>query len=71
MVCPGDTLFRSSVGRTSWHGIPSLQGTSDPVQIIGSIKSKLLTLDGDVRVISGHGPETSIGEEKVLNRFLR
>ena len=39
--------------------------------IIGSIKTKLLTLDGDIRVISGHGPETSIAFEKKHNMFLR
>lgn len=71
IVCPGDTLFQGSVGRTSWAGIPSLQGTSDAQMIIGSIKAKLLTLDGDVRVISGHGPETTIGLEKATNMFLR
>ncbi|CAJ1424408.1 unnamed protein product [Effrenium voratum] len=71
IVCPGDTLFQDSVGRTNWAGIPSLQGTSDASQIIGSIKSKLLTLDGDVRVISGHGPETTVGLEKAHNMFLR
>lgn len=48
-----------------------VQGTSDASQIIGSIKSKLLTLDGDVRVISGHGPETTVGLEKAHNMFLR
>ena len=71
IVCPGDTLFQQSVGRTSWAGIPSLQGTSDSNMIIGSIKTKLLTLDGDVKVISGHGPETTIGLEKAHNMFLR
>ena len=71
LVCPGDTLFSGSVGRTNWAGIPSLQGTSDPNQIIGSIKTKLLTLDGDVRVISGHGPDTTIAEERSYNRFVR
>ena len=39
--------------------------------IIGSIKTKLLTLDGDIRVISGHGPETSIAFEKKHNILLR
>lgn len=29
VVCPGDTLFQGSIGRTNWAGIPSLQGTSD------------------------------------------
>lgn len=71
VVCPGDTLFQGSVGRTNWDAIPSLRGTSDSNMIIGSIKTKLLTLDGDIRVISGHGPETSIAFEKKHNVFLR
>lgn len=71
VVCPGDTLFRGSVGRTNWAGIPSLQGTSDSNQILGSIKTKLLTLDGDVMVVSGHGPETTIALEKKHNPFVR
>mmetsp|Transcript_34091 Transcript_34091/g.79485 ORF Transcript_34091/g.79485 Transcript_34091/m.79485 type:complete len:221 (-) Transcript_34091:128-790(-) len=71
LVCPGDTLFQGSVGRTNWVGFPSLQGTSDSNQIIGSIKTKLLTLDGDVRVISGHGPDTTIADERAHNRFVR
>ena len=45
--------------------------TQDSNMIIGSIKTKLLTLDGDIRVISGHGPETSIAFEKKHNVFLR
>eukprot|EP00930_Biecheleria_cincta_P040077 TRINITY_DN27492_c0_g1_i1.p1 TRINITY_DN27492_c0_g1~~TRINITY_DN27492_c0_g1_i1.p1 ORF type:complete len:221 (+),score=31.48 TRINITY_DN27492_c0_g1_i1:41-703(+) len=71
LICPGDTLFAGSVGRTNWTGIPSLQGTSDSQQIVASIKSKLLTLADDTRVISGHGEATSIGQERATNRFLR
>lgn len=71
VCCPGDTLFSGSIGRTSWGGIPSLQGTSDKDQIVASIKSKLLTLDPDIQVISGHGPLTTIGDEKEDNPFVR
>mmetsp|Transcript_105127 Transcript_105127/g.327738 ORF Transcript_105127/g.327738 Transcript_105127/m.327738 type:complete len:81 (-) Transcript_105127:120-362(-) len=71
LCCPGDTLFSGSVGRTSWAGIPSLKGTSDSVQIVNSIKSKLLTLDPDTQVICGHGPSTTIGEERDTNPFVR
>lgn len=71
LCCPGDTLFRGSIGRTNWRGIPSLQGTSDSVQIVASIKSKLLSLDDDTRIVSGHGPETTIADEKARNPFLR
>mmetsp|Transcript_67302 Transcript_67302/g.190450 ORF Transcript_67302/g.190450 Transcript_67302/m.190450 type:complete len:81 (-) Transcript_67302:259-501(-) len=71
LCCPGDTLFRGSIGRTSWAGIPSLQGTSDPQQIVASIDSKLLSLDKDVKVISGHGPSTTIGEAHEFMRRFR
>lgn len=71
LCCPGDTLFAGSIGRTNWAGIPSLQGTSDPQQIVASIKSKLLTLDSNTEVICGHGPPTTIGDEKANNMYLR
>ena len=71
LCCPGDTLFRGSVGRTEWTGIRSLQGTSDSQQIIGSIKAKLLSLPGDIRVVAGHGPSTTIDFEKARNPYLR
>eukprot|EP00316_Scyphosphaera_apsteinii_P012660 CAMPEP_0119317758 /NCGR_PEP_ID=MMETSP1333-20130426/44212_1 /TAXON_ID=418940 /ORGANISM="Scyphosphaera apsteinii, Strain RCC1455" /LENGTH=219 /DNA_ID=CAMNT_0007323787 /DNA_START=18 /DNA_END=677 /DNA_ORIENTATION=- len=70
ICCPGDTLFAGSIGRTSWAGIPSLQGTSDSQQIIGSIKNKLLTLDNEYKVVAGHGRLTTIGREKQQNPYL-
>jgi len=60
----GDTLFRDSIGRTDLPG-----GNSK--QIIASIKDKILTLDDDVVVIPGHGPETTIGRERAMNFFLQ
>jgi glyoxylase-like metal-dependent hydrolase (beta-lactamase superfamily II) len=71
LVCPGDTLFQGSVGRTSWAGIPSLEGTSDAQQLIGSIKYKLFYLPDDTVVVSGHGDHTSIGEERRYNPHVR
>lgn len=71
LVCPGDTLFQGSVGRTSWAGIRSLQGTSDSQQLIGSIKNKLFDLPDDTVVVSGHGEHTSIGDEKKYNPYVR
>mmetsp|Transcript_802 Transcript_802/g.1071 ORF Transcript_802/g.1071 Transcript_802/m.1071 type:complete len:239 (-) Transcript_802:99-815(-) len=71
VVCPGDTLFRNSVGRTSWFGIPSLQGTSDAQQLIGSIRWKLMMLPDDTEVVCGHGEGTTIEREKLCNPFLR
>jgi hydroxyacylglutathione hydrolase len=60
----GDTLFQSSIGRTD------LWGGSYP-QIIRSIQEKLLALPDDLVVYPGHGPETTIGEERENNPFLR
>ena len=53
----GDTLFRESVGR---YDFP----TSDGDALFRSIKEKLLCLEADLKVYPGHGPSTSIGEEK-------
>jgi hydroxyacylglutathione hydrolase len=59
----GDTLFRRSIGRTD------LWGGSTP-QILESIKERLLTLPGDLRVIPGHGAETTIADEGRRNPFV-
>jgi glyoxylase-like metal-dependent hydrolase (beta-lactamase superfamily II) len=59
----GDTLFSGSVGRTDLPG-------GDQDTLIRSITEKLLILPEDVRVFPGHGPETTIGEEKLYNPFL-
>lgn len=59
----GDTLFRRSIGRTDlWGG--------DGQAILVSIRNKLFTLDGSTSVVTGHGPSTTIGEEKRSNPFL-
>ncbi|MBN2796677.1 MAG: MBL fold metallo-hydrolase [Clostridia bacterium] len=58
----GDTLFRRSVGRADLYG-------GDFGQLINSITSKLYVLNEDVRVFPGHGPHTTIGEEKKENPF--
>jgi hydroxyacylglutathione hydrolase len=60
----GDTLFQGSIGRTD------LWGGSYP-QIIRSIQEKLLVLPDDLVVYPGHGPETTIGDERANNPFLR
>lgn len=59
----GDTLFAGSIGRTDLPG-------GDPQKIIRSIRDKLIELPEDTVVIAGHGPATSIGEEKETNPFL-
>jgi hydroxyacylglutathione hydrolase len=53
----GDTLFAGSIGRTDFPG-----GNYDT--LLNSIQKKLFPLGDDVRVLSGHGPETTIGREK-------
>lgn len=60
----GDLIFQGSIGRTDLPG-----GSYD--QIISSIKESVLTLPEDTRILSGHGPETSVAKEKVHNPFLR
>ncbi len=59
----GDTLFASSVGRTDFP-------TSDHELLFKSIRTQLLNLPDDTRVLPGHGPETTIGRERRSNPFL-
>ena len=59
----GDTLFFGSIGRTD------LPGGDDRV-LISSIRNRLLPLGDDVRVFPGHGPETTLGSERLHNPFL-
>ena len=64
IVLAGDTLFRGSIGRTDlWGG--------DHGKILASIENRLLTLPDDARVITGHGPDTTIMFERAHNPFLR
>jgi hydroxyacylglutathione hydrolase len=60
----GDTLFRRSIGRTDlWGG--------DTETILASIRTRLFSLPDDTPVVCGHGPGTTIGEEKRQNPFVR
>ena len=60
----GDTLFAGSIGRTDLPG-------GDHQTLLDSIKRELLVLPADVRVCSGHGEDTTIGEEIQNNPFLQ
>jgi len=60
----GDVLFQGSVGRTDLPG-------GDGKALIRSIKDKLLPLGDDVAFICGHGPMSTIGQERQTNPFLR
>jgi len=59
----GDVLFKGSIGRTDLPG-----GNFDT--LIASIKDKLYPLGDEVVVYNGHGPSTTIGEERRSNPFL-
>jgi len=63
-VIVGDTLFQSGIGRTDFPG-------GDYATLMTSIRDKLLTLPDETIVYPGHGPATTIGEERALNPFLR
>lgn len=60
----GDVLFRGSIGRT--EGLPR----TDHATLIRSIKEKLLPLGDEFAFICGHGPTSTIGEERRTNLFL-
>ena len=62
-VFVGDCLFAGSIGRTDLPG-------GDYDQLIDSITRNILSLGDDFTVYSGHGPETTVGTEKVSNPFL-
>ncbi|MDP4647069.1 MAG: MBL fold metallo-hydrolase [Akkermansiaceae bacterium] len=64
VVFAGDALFAGSVGRCDLPG-------GDFKVLLAGIQRELLTLPDETVVYSGHGPETTIGKEKVSNGFLK
>ena len=64
VVFTGDTLFSSSIGRTDFPG-------SSYDAIMDSLRRRLMVLPEDTIVYPGHGPETTIGQEKRRNPFLK
>ena len=63
LLVAGDTLFRRSIGRTDFPG-------GDFATIEKSIRERLYLLDDEALVITGHGPATTLGEEKNENPFV-
>jgi glyoxylase-like metal-dependent hydrolase (beta-lactamase superfamily II) len=59
----GDVLFKGAIGRTD---LP----TSSPRAMRESLTEKVLTLPDEIRVLPGHGDETTIGQERLTNPFL-
>ncbi|MCQ2144807.1 MAG: MBL fold metallo-hydrolase [Bacteroidales bacterium] len=64
LILTGDTLFAGSIGRTDMPG-------GDYDAIIRSLLEKLMQIDGDVDVLPGHGPYTTIADERTKNPFLQ
>ncbi len=62
-ILMGDVLFKGSIGRTDF-------AYGDHDALIGAIKTKLLPLGDDYSFICGHGPMSSLGEERQSNPFL-
>jgi len=64
LLLAGDTLFAGSIGRTDLPG-------GDGRQILRSLRDRVMVLPDKTRVLPGHGPDTTIGEEKQSNPFLQ
>jgi len=64
LLIAGDTLFQGSIGRTDFEG-------GDAGLLVKSIQQRIYKLDESATVITGHGPETTIGQEMRFNAFVR
>ena len=63
ILLSGDTLFAGAIGRTDHPG-------GDYETLMRSIFEKLLMLDGETRILPGHGPSSDIATERMTNPFL-
>ena len=63
-VFSGDTLFAESIGRCDFPG-------GSEIELVRSVREKLLPLPDETRVYPGHGPETTIGWERRYNPYLQ
>jgi glyoxylase-like metal-dependent hydrolase (beta-lactamase superfamily II) len=63
IIITGDTLFAGSVGRTDLPG--------GDIKKLRKSFQRLMGLDGKIRVVPGHGPETTIGDEREYNFFAK
>jgi glyoxylase-like metal-dependent hydrolase (beta-lactamase superfamily II) len=59
----GDLIFAGTVGRTDLPG-------ANWKQLVESIRTQVFTLPDETRLLAGHGPETTVGEEKLSNPFV-
>jgi hydroxyacylglutathione hydrolase len=64
IVFDGDVLFQDGIGRTDLPG-------GDYATLMETIQEKLLTLPDETKVFSGHGPATTIGQERRNNPYLQ
>ncbi len=64
MLFSGDLIFQRSIGRTDFPG-GSLE------ELISSVKEKVFTLPGETIIYSGHGPATTVHEERLFNPFFQ
>ena len=63
-IFPGDALFAGSIGRTDLPG-------GDFATLIQSIRNRILALPDETQVFPGHGPATTVGQEREFNPFLQ
>jgi glyoxylase-like metal-dependent hydrolase (beta-lactamase superfamily II) len=63
LVFSGDQLFAGSIGRSDLPG-------GDFRTLMASMRTQVMTLPDDTRVLPGHGPETTIGRERITNPFI-